>query len=75
MSNQTISITDSIYKYLCENSLREDENLSSLRAYTYRMEQHNMQISPEQGQFMQLLIKIMGAKKTIEVGVFTGYIS
>ena len=39
MSNQTISITDSIYKYLCENSLREDENLSSLRAYTYRMEQ------------------------------------
>lgn len=75
MSNQTISMTDSIYKYLCENSLREDENLSSLRAYTYRMEQHNMQISPEQGQFMQLLIKLMGAKKTIEVGVFTGYSS
>ena len=39
------------------------------------MEQHNMQISPEQGQFMQLLIKLMGAKKTIEVGVFTGYSS
>ena len=75
MSNQTISITDSIYKYLCENSLREDENLSSLRAYTYRMKQHNMQISPEQGQFMQLLIKLMGATKTIEVGVFTGYSS
>ena len=52
MSNQTISITDSIYKYLCKNSLREDEVLSSLRAYTYRMEQRNMQISPEQGQFM-----------------------
>ena len=50
MSNQTISITDSIYKYLCENSLREDENLFSLRAHTYRMEQRNMQISPEQGQ-------------------------
>jgi len=75
MSNQTISMTNSIYKYLCENSLREDENLSSLRAYTYRMEQRNMQISPEQGQFMQLLIKLMGAKKTIEVGVFTGYSS
>ena len=75
MSNQTISITDSIYNYICENSLREDENLSSLRAYTYRMEQRNMQISPEQGQFMQLLIKVMGAKKTIEVGVFTGYSS
>jgi len=75
MSNQTISITDSIYKYLCENSLREDENLFSLRAHTYRMEQRNMQISPEQGQFMQLLIKLMGAKKTIEVGVFTGYSS
>ena len=63
MSNQTISITDSIYKYLCENSLREDENLFSLRAHTYRMEQRNMQISPEQGQFMQLLVKLMGAKK------------
>ena len=67
MSNQTISITDSIYKYLCENSLREDEVLSSLRAYTYRMQQRNMQISPEQGQFMQLLIKLMGAKNTIEI--------
>ncbi|MAS77924.1 MAG: SAM-dependent methyltransferase [Candidatus Marinimicrobia bacterium] len=75
MSNQTISITDSIYKYLCENSLREDEVLSSLRAYTYRMQQRNMQISPEQGQFMQLLIKLMGAKNTIEIGVFTGYSS
>ena len=75
MSNQTISITDSIYKYLCENSLREDEVLSSLRAYTYRMEQRNMQISPEQGQFMQLLIKLMGANNTIEIGVFTGYSS
>ena len=75
MSNQTISITDSIYKYLCENSLREDEVLSSLRAYTYRMLQRNMQISPEQGQFMQLLIKLMGAKNTIEIGVFTGYSS
>ncbi|MED5256883.1 MAG: class I SAM-dependent methyltransferase [Candidatus Neomarinimicrobiota bacterium] len=75
MSNQTISITDSIYKYLCENSLREDEVLSSLRAYTYRMQQRNMQISPEQGQFMQLLIKLIGAKNTIEIGVFTGYSS
>ena len=75
MSNQTISITDSIYKYLCKNSLREDEVLSSLRAYTYRMEQRNMQISPEQGQFMQLLIKLIGAKNTIEIGVFTGYSS
>ena len=75
MSNQTISITDSIYKYLCDNSLREDKNLSSLRAHTYRMEQRNMQISPEQGQFMQLLIKVMNAKNTIEIGVFTGYSS
>ena len=75
MSNQTISITDSIYKYLCENSLREDEVLSSLRAYTYRMQQRNMQISPEQGKFMQLLIKLIGAKNTIEIGVFTGYSS
>ena len=75
MSNRTIAITESIYQYLCDNSLREDKVLVDLRNYTFSMEERVMQIAPEQGQFMQILVKLIGAKNTIEVGVFTGYSS
>ena len=75
MSNRTIAITESIYQYLCDHSLREDPILKDLRDHTYDMEERAMQIAPEQGQFMQMLIKLIGAKNTIEVGVFTGYSS
>ena len=75
MSNRTIEITESIYQYLCDHSLREDPILKDLRDHTYDMEERAMQIAPEQGQFMQMLVKLIGAKNTIEVGVFTGYSS
>ena len=75
MSNRTIIITESIYQYLCDHSLRENPILKDLRDHTYDMEERAMQIAPEQGQFMQMLIKLIGAKNTIEVGVFTGYSS
>ena len=75
MSNRTIAITESIYQYLCDHSLREDPILKDLRDHTYDMEEKAMQIAPEQGQFMQMLVKLIGAKNTIEVGVFTGYSS
>ena len=75
MSNRTIAITESIYQYLCDHSLREDPILKDLRGHTYDMEERAMQIAPEQGQFMQMLVKLIGAKNTIEVGVFTGYSS
>jgi predicted O-methyltransferase YrrM len=75
MSNRTIAITESIYQYLCDHSVREDPILKELRDYTYDMEERAMQIAPEQGQFMQMLVKLIGAKNTIEVGVFTGYSS
>ena len=75
MSNRTIAITESIYQYLCDHSLREDPILKDLRDHTYDMEERAMQIAPEQGQFMQMLVKLIGAKNTIEVGVFTGYSS
>ena len=75
MSNRTIAITESIYQYLCDHSVREDPILKDLRDYTYEMEERAMQIAPEQGQFMQMLVKLIGAKNTIEVGVFTGYSS
>ena len=75
MSNRTLAISESIYQYLCDHSLREDPILKDLRDHTYDMEERAMQIAPEQGQFMKMLVKLIGAKNTIEVGVFTGYSS
>lgn len=73
MSSKTIQITDDLYNYLLSVSLREPVILRELREETSTMPRANMQISPEQGQFMALLIELLGAKKTLEVGVFTGY--
>ncbi|TAK37697.1 MAG: SAM-dependent methyltransferase [Saprospiraceae bacterium] len=73
MSNQTLSITPELYDYLLSVSLREHPVQASLRAETMKLAESEMQISPEQGQFMQFLVKLMGAKRTLEVGVFTGY--
>lgn len=75
MSNRTISMTDGLYGYLLDTSLREAPLLKRLRDETAAHPQARMQISPEQGQFMQLLAKLMGARRCIEVGVFTGYSS
>ena len=74
MSNRTIGLSDEIYSYLLENSLREPELLRRLRDETARLTKWaTMQISPEQGQFMGLLAQLVGARKAIEVGTFTGY--
>ncbi|QBQ55896.1 class I SAM-dependent methyltransferase [Nitrosococcus wardiae] len=73
MSNKTLQITDDLYDYLLSVSLRETDILRELREETSTMPRANMQISPEQGQFMALLIELLGAQKTLEVGVFTGY--
>ena len=75
MSNRTLSIDDRIYDYLCDVSINEPELLRQLRDETAQIEYSVMQISPEQGQFMSLLIKLMGAKRAIEIGTFTGYSS
>ncbi|MGH8280821.1 MAG: class I SAM-dependent methyltransferase [Gammaproteobacteria bacterium] len=75
MSNRTISMTDQLYEYLLKVSLREPPILKRLREETAKHPKHNMQISPEQGQFMRLLVRLMGASRCIEVGVFTGYSS
>jgi predicted O-methyltransferase YrrM len=64
MSRRTIDLDDALYQYLLDHSLREA---------TAGHPRAGMQISPEQGQFMQLLVKLMGARRTIEVGTFTGY--
>jgi predicted O-methyltransferase YrrM len=75
MSNQSIGLSNSLYQYLVANSVREPEILTQLRAETAKHPLVNMQISPEQGQLMGLLVQLIGAKKCLEVGVFTGYSS
>lgn len=75
MSNRTIAMNDALYEYLLGASLRDLPVLKRLREETARHPRARMQISPEQGQFMQLLVKLMDARRCIEVGVFTGYSS
>ncbi len=75
MSNQSIGLSGPLYQYLLANSVREPEILAKLRAETAAYPLANMQISPEQGQLMGLLVQLIGAKKCLEVGVFTGYSS
>jgi caffeoyl-CoA O-methyltransferase len=75
MSKQTIGLPVELYEYLLSVSLREAEILTQLRQETVSHPMGQMQISPEQGQFMALLVKLIGAKKCLEVGVFTGYSS
>jgi len=73
MSDVTLNLTPVVYHYLQANSLREPPVLQQLREQTHKMSMAQMQISPEQGQFMRLLIQLMGAKKTLDIGTFTGY--
>ncbi|MEJ2760015.1 MAG: class I SAM-dependent methyltransferase [Gammaproteobacteria bacterium] len=75
MTITTLKLDDRVYDYIRRVSLREGEVLRRLREETAGYPNPNMQISPEQGQFMALLLGIMGAKRVIEVGVFTGYSS
>ncbi len=73
MSNKTITLTDTLYDYLLEHSLREPELFRKLREETARLPEANMQIAPEQGQFMHLLARLVNATRILEVGTFTGY--
>jgi predicted O-methyltransferase YrrM len=75
LSNRTLSIDDRIYNYLSDVTINEPELLRQLREETAQIEYSVMQISPEQGQFMSLLIKLMGARRAIEIGTYTGYSS
>ncbi len=75
MSNRSIVLTDALYDYLLSVSLREPELLRKLREETSADPMARMQISPEQGQFMGLLARLMGARRCLEIGVFTGYSS
>jgi predicted O-methyltransferase YrrM len=73
MSNRTLCLDDRLYDYLIRESVREPDLLAELRRETSALPMAKMQIGPEQGQFMALLIQIMGARNCLEVGTFTGY--
>ena len=73
MSTKTITLTESLHHYLLSVSLREPPIFARLREETAQHPLANMQIAPEQGQFMALLAQLMGVKKCLELGVFTGY--
>ena len=73
MSTRTLLADRALYDYLLAHSLREHPEQTALREATRAHPHAGMQISPEQGQFMALLVKLMGARRAIEVGVFTGY--
>lgn len=73
MTRQTISLDDALHRYLLDVSVREPDVMRRLREETAGMAEASMQIGPEQGQLMALLVELLGAERTIEVGTFTGY--
>lgn len=73
MSNRTITMDDRLYAYLLAHSSREPDLFRRLRDETAKLPDGRMQISPEQGQFMALMIELIGANRAIEIGTFTGY--
>ena len=73
MSRRTLNLDDELYRYVLQASVREQPAQTALREATASHPHAGMQISPEQGQLMGLLVKLIGARRTIEVGVFTGY--
>ena len=69
----TVGLDERLERYLIEHSRREPRVLAELRAATARLPDAGMQISPEQGQLMALLVRSIGARRAIEIGTFTGY--
>lgn len=73
MTIQTLGLDETLYAYLLSVSLREPSILAQVRQETAQHPLGRMQIAPEQGQFLALLVQLVGAKKTLEIGVFMGY--
>jgi caffeoyl-CoA O-methyltransferase len=73
LTRRTLNLDDALHAYLLGASLREHPEQAALREATRDHPGAHMQIGPEQGQFMQLLVKLLGARRALEIGVFTGY--
>ena len=75
MSNVSIGLPPDMQAYVVRHGVREPEILKRLRDETALLPQHDMQIAPEQGALLALLVELVGAKRCIEIGTFTGYSS
>ena len=75
MSKKMIKVSEELYDYILSVSLREPDILRRLREETAPYPHSVMQISPDQGQFMALLVRLIAATRTIDLGVYTGYSS
>jgi len=75
MSNRSIGLTEDLHAYLVSVGVREPEVLRRLRAETAELEQASMQIAPEEGAVLAMLVRILGARRVLEIGTFTGYSS
>lgn len=73
MSSRTLNLPEALSNYVRDVAAREPEILAKLRAETQNVQYSMMQITPEQGALMRLLIELTGARRTLEVGVYTGY--
>ena len=75
MAHKTLGLADDLHEYLLRVGVREPPVLARIRQQTAELPEHDMQIAPEQGAFMALLVELMDAKRCLEVGTFTGYSS
>ena len=75
MANRTIGISDELAAYVVRYGTREPDVLARLREETAALPQHRMQVAPEEGAFLALLVELLGARRCIEIGTFTGYSS
>lgn len=73
MSSRYLKLDETVYRYLLQHGVREHPALAALREATAGHAHAGMQISPDQGALMALLVQLIGARHTIEIGVFTGY--
>ena len=73
MTVRILKLTTALYDYVIANSVRESMVLKRLREETAKLNGAGMQIPPEQGQFMALLVTLMRARRCLEIGTFTGY--
>ena len=73
MSRQTLNIDNHLFQYLLDNTLREHPAQAALREATRSHTYAGMQIAPDQGQLMALLVRLIAARRTLEIGTFTGY--
>lgn len=73
MSSRSLGLSDAVHGYLLDSVISESELQRELRRETAQLPRAGMQISPEQGRFMAWLVQLIGARRCLEVGVFTGY--